>query len=147
MLKFRFSLKRALLSLLFLLFLLLAFYIGGVVGFFMGSNSASYLSDSEANLTSLALNKLRNENYSGAIDLLESRLDTEILHCDASKESHKSVFNIAWLIFRQGQKDRHNYLLSSVAEYRSKYPSTNMLPEVRQQIEEILKEASNKKGE
>lgn len=147
MLKIRVTWKRVILSLLFLLLLSIAYYAGGVVGFFQGSTSASYLSDSEAYSTSLALLKLRNEDYSGAIDLLETRLDTEILHCGAAEDSHKSIYNIYWLVFRQGQKDTHSYLLSPVAEYRSKYPSTSMFPEVQQQVEDILKEASNKMDE
>jgi len=131
-----------LLIILFVLIVTAAYYIGGVVGFYQGSASAMYLSDSDAYSTSLALIKLRNEDYRGAIDLLETRLDTEILHCGTSEDSYKSLYNMYWLLYKQEQKDTHGFLLSSVAEYRSKYPSINMLPEVRQQIENILAEAS-----
>lgn len=147
MLKIKLTWKRVLLSLLFLLLFFLAYYVGGVVGYSQGSTSVSYLSDSEAYSTSLALQKLRNEDYSRAIDLLEARLDTEILHCGASENSHKSLYNLYWLVFRQAQEDSHNSLLLPVAEYRSKYPSTSMFPEVQQQVKDILKNVSNKTGE
>lgn len=142
--KIRFTWKRVILTLLFFLLLCVSYFVGGVVGYSQGSASASYLSDSEAYSTSLALQKLRDEDYSGAIDMLESRLDMEILHCGASEDSHKSVYNLYWLVFRQAQEDGHNSLLLPVANYRSKYPSISMFPEVREQIADILKKVSNK---
>ena len=115
--KIRMTWKRAILTLLFFLLLSPAYFVGGVVGFYQGSASVSYLSDSEAYSTSLALQKLRDEDFSGAIDMLESRLDTEILHCGASENSHMSMFNLYWLVFRQAQEEGHNSLLLPVANF------------------------------
>jgi hypothetical protein len=101
-----------------------------------------YSRDSDAYSTSLALNKLRNDDYVGAIDLLETRLDLEIMQCGLSKEPYNSPYNIFTFVLRQSPKEAHGHLLSEVADYRSKHPSPSGFPEVRQRIESILAEAS-----
>jgi hypothetical protein len=127
--------------------MLIAFYAGGVAGYYQGSESVSYLTDSEAYTTSLALIKLRDADYQGAIELLETRLDREILQCKSAEDSYQSIYNLYWLVFKQVHKETHGYLLSSVAGYRGKHPSISILPEVRKQVEDILNEASNQMDE
>jgi hypothetical protein len=143
MTKKRITGKHVLLAVLVILLLGAAHYSGGVLGFFQGYDAAMSKRDSDAFATSLALIKLRNRDYAGAIDLLETRLDSEIIQCDASKESYRSLYNIFWLIFRQDPQMTRGSLLLSVAEYRIKYPSVSTLPEVRERVTAIVKEASS----
>ena len=142
MIKIRITRKRVFLLFLSIFFLAASNFAGGVIGFYQGYDTAIYFRDSDAYSTSLALKKLRDDNYTGAIDLLETRLDSEIIQCGDSKEPYKSPYNIAWLVFQQNPKEAHNHLLSSVAEYRSKHPSYSMSSEVREKVAKILAKTS-----
>ena len=102
-----------------------------------------YFRDSDAYLTSLALKKLRRDNCTGVIDLLETRLDSEIIQCGDLKDPYRSPYNIAWLVFQQNPKEAHNHLLSSVAEYRRSHPSYSMSSEVREKVSKILAKTSD----
>lgn len=136
--------KRLFLAVLFIILMAAAHYSGGVLGFYQGYHASMVRRDSDAFATSRALINLRNQDYEGAVDLLETRLDSEIIQCDAAKESYRSPYNIFWLIFRRDPQVARSHLLASVAEYRNKHPSVSTLPEVRQRISAIVKEASRK---
>jgi hypothetical protein len=125
----------------FIFLLAVAHYAGGVLGFNQGYHAAMLRRDSDAFATSLALVKLRNQDYAGVIDLLETRLDADLIQVDASKTSYRSPYNIFWLIFRRNPQIARGHLLASVAEYRTKHPSTSALPEIRQRIAKIVKES------
>jgi len=142
MLKKNITGKRLVLAVLFILLMAAAHYSGGVLGFYQGYHASMARRDSDAFATSRALISLRNQDYQGAVDLLETRLDSQIIQCDAAKGSLKSPYNMFWLIFRRDPEVARRHLLISVAEYRNKHPSVSTLPEVRQRIEAIVKEAS-----
>jgi hypothetical protein len=146
MIKKRITGKRLLLAVLLIVLLAVAHYSGGVLGFHQGYHASMARRDSDAFATSRALTQLRNQDYESAVDLLETRLDSEVIQCDAAKESYRSPYNIFWLIFRRDPQVARSQLLASVAEYRTKHPSISTLPEVRQRIAAILKEASSKPG-
>lgn len=143
MLKGRVTRKRILLFLLLLFLLAASNYAGGVMGFYQGYDTAMYFRDSDAFSTSLALGKLRMGDYKGASNLLETRLDLEIIQCGDTSESYKSPYNIAWFLFRQSPEEAHGHLLSFVAQYRGNHPSPSTSPEVRQRVNEILLQASS----
>lgn len=106
--------------LLFLLIILLLFisnYGGGVLGFYHGYATAIYYRDSDAYSTFLVLEKLKNEDFSGAIELLETHLDLEIIQCSNSDEPYKSLYNLSWFILHQSPEEAHNNLLSLIAAY------------------------------
>jgi hypothetical protein len=144
MLKIQITKKKLLISLLFLLILTAVYYTGGVIGFFTGDDSAMYFRDSDAYTTTLALSKLRNNDIRGAINLLETRLDLEIIQKDGARDSFHSPFNIFQFLFYDNPEKARRYLLSFVAEYRDQYPSTNILPEVRKKINDILARTDNR---
>jgi hypothetical protein len=79
--------------------------------------------------------------------MLETRLDNEILHCGASENSHKSIYNLYWMVFQEAQDDSHNSLLLPVAEYRKDYPSPSMFPQLQQEVEDILKKVATNMGQ
>ena len=143
MLNGRITRKHVLLFLLVLFLVAASNYAGGVMGFYQGYETAMYFRDSDAYSTSLALRKFRNGDYTGAFELLETRLDLEIIQCGDSSGSYKSPYNIAWFVFRQSPEEAHGHLLSFVAEYRSNHPSPSTSPGVRQRIADILLEISH----
>ena len=136
--------KRLLFAVLFIILMAVAHYAGGVLGYYQGFQASMARRDSDAFATSRALINLRNQDYKGAVDLLETRLDSEIIQCDAAKESYRTPYNIFWFIFRRDPQVARSHLLALVGEYRSKHPSVSTLPEVRRRIQAIVKEASRK---
>ncbi|MFC1835484.1 hypothetical protein ACFL2Q_12230 [Thermodesulfobacteriota bacterium] len=133
---------RLLAALVFVILLLVAHYAGGAIGYHQGYQAGRYLRDSDAYATSLALAKLRDKDYASVTDLLETRLDTEVIQWDASKNAYKSPYNVFWFVLGQSPKEAAAFLMSSVAEYRGRYPSPNQLPDVRQKIADILSRAA-----
>lgn len=134
--------KRLFLAVLFIILLAVAHYSGGVLGFHQGFHASMARRDSDAFATSRALIKLKNQDYEGAVDLLETRLDSEIIQCDAAKESYRTPYNIFWFIFRRDPQIARSHLLAQVAAYRNKHPSVSTLPDVRRRILAIVQEAS-----
>jgi hypothetical protein len=146
MIKFRITKKRVFLFFLFLFFLAVSNLAGGAVGFYQGYDTAIYFSDSDAYSTLLALKMLREDNSAGAIDLLETRLDSEIIQCGGPGQPYKTLYNIYWVAFCQNPEEARSHLLSSVEEYRSRYPSTSMSSEIREKVAQILKKTAVRNG-
>lgn len=146
MIKFRITKKRVFLFILFLFFLAISNLAGGAVGFYQGYDTAIYFSDSDAYSTLLALKMLRENNPAGAIDLLETRLDSEIIQCGEPEQPYKTLYNIYWVAFRQNPEEARSHLLSSVADYRSRYPSISMSLEIREKVAHILKGTATRNG-
>lgn len=143
MFKNKLTKKRVLFFILIIFFLFILHFGGGILGFYSGYATAIYHRDSDAYATSLVLEKLKNHDINGAIELLETRLDNEIIQCSSSDEPYKSPYHLSWFILRQSPKQAHNNLLSLVAAYLNQYPSSSGSPDVRQKISKILSEASD----
>ena len=142
--RIRFTKKGFFYLLLILVFMAVSFYSGGVLGYLQGYESAKYFRDSDAYSTTLVLEKMRSGDLEAAINMLETRLDQEIVLCGTTEDAYRSPFNIFWFVFGRVPGSTHRILLTAVAEYRKKYPSSSIFPEVRQQITEILSEGSKK---
>ena len=109
--------------------------VSGLIGVFIGSYATSrffvktHYSSIKSDLIYevSVLNHLRENNYKDAIDLLESKLDSNLIALNTEAS------------LTEEDKGKINNILSQVAEYRKKYNIKNQNPEVEQTIQDILK--------
>lgn len=117
--------KKVILAGLWLFSVLLANYVGGVVGFIQGSTTELALSGSDALGTVTTLRLLRDGNVDQAILLLETQLDSEIARGVFGEHSYDSPYNVMRLMFGDVMVAGNAYAFSSVLEYREEVPSSH----------------------
>lgn len=132
----RWSQRRSIRAGAWLLSLVVANYVGGVIGFYKGFSARMELSGADAMQTVTVLTQLREGDSPEAIALLESELDSHILSSVSGGNSADSLYNPIGLL--AGNKDTNLSLLSEVVPYRDQYPSMLEDGIVRQRLMEAL---------
>ena len=127
--------NKVLWSLLFLLLVISAFFVGAFIGYSNGYEYRSfYASTTDAYVTLRTIEALSSRKSSVAKDDLEQQLDTQIVeHWVGLVNKPLNYFSPA----RQDDEVVRN-LMSKVAAYRKRYPSKTADPEIKKAIEAVV---------
>jgi hypothetical protein len=105
--------------------LVLANYVGGVIGFRQGYKAALGLKGAEAMATTVELRALRRGSVAEVINILETRLDTDIAsYVDSNvAKTYRSPYNL-WLRLTFGNMPMEvdAAALAQVLKYREEFP-------------------------
>jgi hypothetical protein len=118
--------KRVLVAAVWLVSLLAAHYVGGVIGFSQGYSTARGLSGHDAFISTTILRLLRQERTKDAIDFLEVKLDDQIAAASAfgdAPRTYRSPYNL-WLRFAvlDAPVEENAAAFSQVLRYRQEFP-------------------------
>jgi hypothetical protein len=112
--------KRIILLAAWLISLVAANYIGGVIGFSQGYNTRTALSGGDALRTTSVLRQLRDGNTDEVITFLESQLDGEIAAHVFGENAYDSPYNLNLrLVFGDTQVASNSRSFSEVLKYRN----------------------------
>lgn len=118
--------KRAILAATWLLSVIAANYVGGVVGFTQGYGTELALSGHDALRTVMILRQLRRGNIEETISFMETQLDSEIASGLFGEHAYDSPYNLHMrLVFGDGPVAGNAWAFSAVLEYREEFPSTS----------------------
>jgi hypothetical protein len=127
--------KKAIWSLVFLLILFAVFFTGGFIGYNNGYAYRSfYASTTDAYITLRTIEAINSRKAAAAKEDLEQQLDTQIV------EHWVGLVNKPLNYFSPARHDEDvvKNLMSKVAAYRKRHPSTTTDPDIKNAIEAVI---------
>jgi hypothetical protein len=112
-------------------------FVGGRYGFMQGYVYSLGDTGVRAATLTTALRALRSSDVTKGISLLESNLDTLVVEHWATNRADPPIFSRLLRADSNDAADRK--LFGRVASYRSEYPSSHAVPEIRDAITSHLK--------
>jgi len=129
--------KRLLTALLVIVGTLAATWLGGTIGFLQGYAYAAGDTGARASYLTTALKALRKDQPRVALAFLETELDSMIVANAGIHAEGKPLFaGLAYRLMDLGRADPR--LFTTVAAYRSAYPSLSERADVRATVESHL---------
>jgi hypothetical protein len=127
-----------------LISLVLANYVGGVVGFSQGLRTHGALLAGDMESTVAALRLLRQASYTEAIPLLEAQLDAQIAEHVFGEHAYRSPYNLFQrFVFGERPLKDEAYQLRVAFEYREEYPPVSGDSSVNEKVMRALEKYRN----
>jgi hypothetical protein len=117
--------------------LVLAFYVGGVVGFNKGMVTQLSLAGSDALVSVVLLQHLRAGDTDKAMSLLETTLDGQVGQAVFGDSSYCSLYNVPMRFAFPQTPAAEAAALNGVLKYREEHPSpsSELAPKLMEQLE------------
>ena len=121
------------------------FFVGASVGTVCGSSMAVQRQGLDATYTMAILRSLHDGKTESAVDLLETKLNTEIFLCTQIEKLGPSIFDVsAWINGREKSMEHVSNTLSMAADYRSAHPYPYKHSEIETMVEDALSKYKEK---
>jgi hypothetical protein len=117
------SRKKIFITILIILVLIISSYIGGIIGFNKGFNTSQYFEGADALYTVAILESIRENRQNSAIQLLETKLDSQIFKIGFFEDKKDSILNSLSFTKTDSKADESiRNSMKKIVAYRKKYP-------------------------